>query len=73
MRWTQSYIPTLKEAPADAEAKSHILMLRSGMIKKLISGAYSYLPLGFQALNKVIGIVRSEMDAAGAGRSRGYY
>ena len=66
MRWTQSYIPTLKETPADAEAISHILMLRSGMIKKLISGAYSYLPLGWRVLNKVINIVRREMDSAGA-------
>jgi len=66
MKWTQSYIPTLRETPADAEAISHILMLRSGMIKKVISGAYSYLPLGFKVLNKVIDIVRSEMNAAGA-------
>lgn len=66
MKWSQGYIPTLKETPADAEAISHILMLRAGMIKKLISGAYSYLPLGFKVLNKVIAIVRSEMNAAGA-------
>lgn len=66
MKWANAYIPTLKETPADAEAISHILMLRSGMIKKLISGAYSYLPLGFKVLNKVIGIVRNEMDATGA-------
>ena len=66
MRWTQAYIPTLKETPADAEAISHILMLRSGMIKKLISGAYSYLPLGWLTLNKVINIVRDEMNASGA-------
>ena len=66
MRWTNAYIPTLKETPADAEAISHILMLRSGMIKKLISGAYSYLPLGFKVINKVIEIVRQEMNATGA-------
>jgi prolyl-tRNA synthetase len=66
MKWTQAYIPTLRQAPADAEAQSHILMLRSGMIKKLISGAYSYLPLGWRTLNKIINIVRREMDAAGA-------
>jgi len=66
MKWTNAYIPTLKETPADAEAISHILMLRSGMIKKLISGAYSYLPLGWRTLNKVINIVRKEMDSAGA-------
>jgi prolyl-tRNA synthetase len=66
MKWTNAYIPTLREAPSDAEAQSHILMLRSGMIKKLISGAYSYLPLGWRTLNKVINIIRREMDAAGA-------
>ncbi len=66
MRWSQSYIPTIKETPADAEAASHILMLRAGLIKKLISGAYSYLPLGWRTLNKIITIVRKNMDAAGA-------
>ncbi len=66
MKWTNAYIPTLKETPAEAEAASHILMLRAGLIKKLISGAYSYLPLGWRALNKIINIVRREMDAAGA-------
>jgi len=65
MRWTKAYIPTLKETPADAEAISHILMLRSGMIKKLIAGAYSYLPLGWLTLNKIVNIVREEMNAAG--------
>jgi len=66
MRWSQSYIPTLKETPADAEALSHILMLRAGLIKKLISGAYSYLPLGWRSLNKIISIVRQNMNDSGA-------
>ena len=66
MRWTQSLIPTLKEDPQDAEVISHKLMVRSGMIRKLISGVYSYLPLGVRALQKVASIVREEMNAAGA-------
>lgn len=66
MRWTQTLIPTLKENPAEAEVASHRLMLRAGVIRKLAAGTYSYLPLGLRALNKVINIVREEMDAAGA-------
>jgi len=66
MRYTQAFIPTLKEDPADAEAVSHKLMVRAGLIRKLISGAYSYLPLGMRVLNKVIDIVREEMNNAGA-------
>lgn len=66
MKWTQTLIPTLKEEPADAEVNSHRLMIRSGMIRKLSSGVYSYLPNGFRVLNKVINIVREEMQNAGA-------
>ena len=66
MRWTRTLIPTLKEIPAEAEAKSHVLMLRAGLIRKLASGAYSYLPLGTRVLNKITAIVREEMDRAGA-------
>ena len=66
MRWSQALIPTLKETPADAVAPSHVLLLRAGMIRQLGAGAYTYLPLGFRVLNKVVGIVRQEMDAAGA-------
>jgi prolyl-tRNA synthetase len=66
MRWTKTLIPTLKEVPAEADSKSHILMLRAGMIRKLGSGAYSYLPLGMRTLNKITRIVREEMDRAGA-------
>ncbi len=66
MRWSQTLIPTLKEDPSDAEVDSHKLMVRSGLIRKVASGAYSYLPLGTRVLNKVISIVREEMDRAGA-------
>jgi prolyl-tRNA synthetase len=66
VRWSQALIPTLKETPADAVAPSHVLLLRAGMIRQVGAGAYTFLPLGFRVLNKVIGIVRQEMDAAGA-------
>jgi len=66
MRWSKSLIPTLKQVPADAEVPSHQLMIRAGFIRKLGSGSYSYLPLGWRVLNKIIGIVRDEMNAAGA-------
>ncbi len=66
MRWTEALIPTLKEDPQDAESISHKLMVRSGMIRKLTSGAYTYLPLGWRVLKKVAGIVREEMDLKGA-------
>ena len=66
MRWSKSFIPTLKETPAEAEVKSHVLMLRAGMIRRLGSGTYSYLPLGTRTLNKVVNIIREEMNRAGA-------
>lgn len=66
MKWSQWYIPTLKEAPGDAEVISHKLLLRTGMIRKLTAGIYSWLPLGLRTLNKAANIVRQEMDAAGA-------
>jgi len=66
MRWTQTLIPTLKEIPQDAEIPSHQLMLRAGLIRRLGSGLYTYLPLGFRSLRKVEAIVREEMDKAGA-------
>jgi prolyl-tRNA synthetase len=59
-------IPTVKEAPADAEIPSHKLMLRAGLMRKLASGTYTYLPLGWRCLLKVINIVREEMNKAGA-------
>ncbi len=66
MRWTQTFIPTMKEDPADAEIPSHRLMLRAGLIRQLMAGAYIYLPLGYRALRKAEAIVREEMDRAGA-------
>src|SRR3989338_2345580 len=66
VRWTQSLIPTLKETPQEAQIKSHRLMLRAGLIRKLASGTYSYLPLGLRALQKAAQILREEMDRAGA-------
>ena len=66
MYWTQTFIPTLKEIPADAEIISHQLLLRAGLIRKLTGGLYTFLPLGLRALRKVEQIVREEMDRAGA-------
>jgi prolyl-tRNA synthetase len=60
------FIPTVKEIPADAETASHKLMIRAGLIRKVSSGTYTYLPLGLRSLLKVIGIVRDEMNKAGA-------
>jgi len=64
-RWSKLFIPTLREAPADAEVASHKLLLRAGYIRQLGAGIYSYLPLGQRALNKIIAIVREEMDKIG--------
>ena len=66
MKWSQTLIPTLKESPSEAEIDSHKLMIRAGLIRRITSGAYAYLPLGTLALNKVITIVREEMNRAGA-------
>ncbi len=66
MRWTQYFIPTVKETPQEALIKSHRLMIRAGLIRKLASGTYSYLPLGLRALQKATDIVREEMNRAGA-------
>lgn len=66
MRWSQAFIPTLREAPKDAEAESHKLMMRAGLIRRLGSGAYSYLPLGVRVLHNVTAIIREEMTRAGA-------
>ncbi|TFG90741.1 MAG: proline--tRNA ligase [Candidatus Atribacteria bacterium] len=65
MRWSESCIPTLKETPKDAEIQSHILMLRAGLIKKLTSGIYTFLPIGFKVLKKIENIIREEMDMVG--------
>lgn len=66
MRASQYLLPTLKETPADASVVSHQLMLRAGMIRKLASGLYNWLPLGLRVLRKVERIVREEMDKSGA-------
>ncbi|MGD0572549.1 MAG: proline--tRNA ligase [Sedimentisphaerales bacterium] len=66
MRYSKLFLPTVKEAPADAEIPSHKLMLRAGLMRKLASGTYTYLPLGWRCLLKVIGIVRDEMNRTGA-------
>ena len=66
MRASQFFLSTLKEAPAEAELVSHKLMLRAGLIKKLGSGLYSWMPLGLRVLRKVEHVVREEMDASGA-------
>ncbi|MBR4741934.1 MAG: proline--tRNA ligase, partial [Desulfovibrio sp.] len=65
MYFSKYYIPTLKESPADADVVSHKLLLRAGMIRRLTSGLYTYLPLGLKVLKKIEAIVREEMDAAG--------
>lgn len=66
MRQSQLLMPTLREAPSDAEAGSHRLMLRAGLIRQLAAGIYTYLPLGRRVLRKLEQIVREEMDQAGA-------
>lgn len=66
MRYSRYFIPTLKEAPSDAEIISHKLMLRAGLIRKLSSGIYTYLPVGLKVIRKVENIIREEMDRAGA-------
>ncbi len=66
MRYSSYFIPTQKEVPADAEIISHQLMVRAGMIRKLTSGIYTYLPVGLKSIRKVENIVREEMNRAGA-------
>jgi prolyl-tRNA synthetase len=64
-RWSELFIPTLREAPADAEVASHKFLLRAGYIRQLAAGIYSYLFLGNRSFNKIMGIVREEMDKIG--------
>lgn len=66
MFWSKIFLPTLKDSPQDAEIISHKLMLRSGMIRRVTSGIYTWLPLGLRVLRKVENIVREEMNASGA-------
>lgn len=66
MRMSKLYMPTLREVPSEAEIPSHKLLLRGGMMRKLVSGVYSYLPLGYRVIRKIENIVREEMDNAGS-------
>ena len=65
MLQSKIFIPTLKEAPSEAQIPSHILMLRAGLIRQLGAGIFSQLPLGYRSLKKVQHIIRQEMDAIG--------
>lgn len=66
MKWTNAYIPTIKEVPLGTEAVSHQLLLRAGLVHMLTSGVYTYLPLGLRVLKRIENIIREEMNAAGA-------
>lgn len=66
MRWTQSFIHTLRQDPSDAEVISHKLMTRAGLISKVAAGIYNYLPLGWRSIHKLSDIIREEMERAGA-------
>ena len=66
MKWSRYFLPTLREDPRDSDAASHKLMVRAGLIRRLGSGAYSYLPFGLRALHKAAAIIREEMNRAGA-------
>lgn len=66
MKWSEAYIPTLREAPQEAELVSHQLMMRAGLIRRVASGIYSFLPLGWKVIHKMQQIIREEMNAAGA-------
>ena len=66
MKWSQLFVPTLREVPAEAEAPSHQLLLRAGFIRQLSAGIYSYLPLARRTLLKIEAIIREEMDGIGA-------
>src|SRR5258707_8619549 len=65
MRMSKSFVPTLKEVPADAIVASHRLLVRAGFIRQLAAGIYSILPLAQRSLLKITGIIREEMDAIG--------
>ena len=67
-RLSQAFLPTLRDAPADAEAISHKLMVRAGLIRQLGAGLWTYLPAGYRSIRKVEAIMREEMEAIGARR-----
>ncbi|NLV91176.1 MAG: proline--tRNA ligase [Firmicutes bacterium] len=66
MRMSQLYAPTLREVPAEAEIVSHQLLLRAGLVRRISAGIYTYLPLGYRTLRKIMDIIREEMDKTGA-------
>jgi len=66
VRWTEAFIPTLRDDPADAEAASHKLLVRAGLVRQLMAGSYSILPLGRRVCRKIEGILRDEMERIGA-------
>ncbi len=66
VKWTEFFVPTVKESPADAVVPSHRLMIRAGLIRQVVAGAYTYLPLGYRVLRNIEAIVREEMNRAGA-------
>jgi len=66
MRYSQSFFPTLRDDPADAEVISHKLLLRAGYIRRVTSGVYDFLPLGLRVMRRIEAVVREEMNAAGA-------
>ncbi len=66
MLWSKAFIPTLKDAPQEAESIAHQLMLRAGLVRMLVGGVYSYLPLGLRVLNNIENIIRREMNSRGA-------
>jgi len=66
MRWSQAFLPVLKESPSDAQIVSHKLMLRAGLVRQTAAGIYAWLPLGFRVLKKIEQIVREEQDRSGA-------
>jgi prolyl-tRNA synthetase len=65
VRWSEAFIPTLRDDPADAEAVSHRLLVRAGYVRQLMAGAYSLLPLAQRTCQKITAIVRSEMEGIG--------
>src|SRR5262252_7553761 len=65
-RWSQAFIPTQKEVPAEAQVISHVYLLRAGYMRKVAAGVYSFLPLGWRVVKKVEDIIREEMNRAGA-------
>ena len=65
MRWSNFFIPTLREVPADAEVVSHRLLLRAGLVRQLAAGIYSYLPLAWRVMARIENIIREEMNAVG--------